>query len=352
VDSSGNIVIVGSFRGTVNFGGGSLTSVVHPWLGPSKDIFIAKYSSSGVHMWSKSFGSMVDDVGYAVAIDSNDNILVTGSFRSDVNFGGGFLFSDSLNDVFIVKFAPNGAHLWSKNFLTMGDDVGKGIAVDGSDNVYIVGDFTGQMNFGNGYVASEGQRDIFFVKLLANGSYQWAKTFGSSGNEYAGDIVADSSNNIVMTASFMGTIDFGGEPLVSIGTSRLDVVVAKYAPSGIHMWSMRFGDAYDDFGYSIAVDSNDNIILTGSFQDAVDFGSGLKVSAGERDIFVSKYSPSGANFWSQTFGSSGADIGYSIAVDNSDSIVVTGLFQGTVDFGSGLLTSAGMCDIFLINLTP
>src|SRR3990170_6282915 len=73
------------------------------------------------HLWSKRFGSTIDDYGYAVAVDGNGDVLLTGSFQGTVNFGGGNLTSAGLEDIFVAKYSgADGAHLWSKRFGSTG----------------------------------------------------------------------------------------------------------------------------------------------------------------------------------------------------------------------------------------
>jgi hypothetical protein len=94
------------------------------------------------------------------------------------------------------------------------------------------------------------------------------------------------------------------------------------------------------------MDGPGNAVVTGYFNSAVDFGGGVLVSAGYTDIFAAKYDPSGTHEWSQRFGSTSTDYGFGIAVDGSG-VVVTGSFEGAVDFGGGNLVSVGAQDIFL-----
>ena len=85
VDSSGNVVVVGSFLGNVDFGGVILQSA-----SSSPDIFLAKYSAAtGQLVWARGFGSTGVDAGNGVAVDGNGNIIMTGLFRGTVDFGGG-----------------------------------------------------------------------------------------------------------------------------------------------------------------------------------------------------------------------------------------------------------------------
>jgi hypothetical protein len=101
VDQLGNIALVGTFYETIDLGGGVLNSA------GGSDIFVAKYSPDGAHLWSKSFGaaSGIDD-GRAVTVDSQNNIITTGQFFSVVDFGGGAQASGGLGDMLMVSLAP------------------------------------------------------------------------------------------------------------------------------------------------------------------------------------------------------------------------------------------------------
>ena len=417
VDGSGGVVVTGSFSGTVDFGGGPLTSAHYPWLDENnyRDIFLAKYAASGEHLWSRRFGDVADDYGrsvvvdgsddvivagscgnsvdfgngyptstfggrdafvakysgvngsylwarrfggiydddaYGVAVDGNGNVFVTGQFMDTVNFGGGSLNSAGLQDIFIVKYSASGAHLWSKRLGGVDSEYGYGIAVDTNGDVIVTGRFSCTVDLGGGTLTSAGAYDIFLAKYSGvNGAHVWSKRLGSTGYDYANDIAVDSNGNVMVTGQFQGTVDFGGGPLISAGS--YDIFVAKYAGSnGSHLWSKRFGSTSSDNSCGVAVDGNNNVILTGAFQGAVDFGGGPLINAGAYDIFLAKYTASGAHVWSENFGGTINQLGTAVAVNGSSNVAVTGYFENIVDFGGGIHTSAGGYDIFLTSLMP
>ncbi|MDH3217262.1 MAG: hypothetical protein OEN01_13420, partial [Candidatus Krumholzibacteria bacterium] len=212
-------------------------------------------------------------------------------------------------------------------------------------NVVVTGDFQGTVDFGGGNLVSAGSTDIFVAKYDASGAHQWSQRFGSTNSDAGYGVAVDASGNVVVTGEFRGTVDFGGGNLVSAGSD--DIFVAKYDASGAHQWSQRAGSTNLERGYGVAIDASGNVVVTGPFQGTVDFGGGDLVSAGSTDIFVAKYDASGAHQWSQRAGSTGGDIGQGVAVDASGNVVVTGEFQGTVEFGGGDLVSAGSTDIFV-----
>jgi hypothetical protein len=155
---------------------------------------------------------------------------------------------------------------------------------------------------------------------------------------------------VLVTGSFRLTVYFDAGGLTSAGGS--DIFVAKFSGvDGAHLWSKRFGSTSDDLGSGIAADGSGNVLVTGYFQGTVDFGGGPLPNAGGAEIFVGKYSGvDGAYLWSKWFGSTENDVGCKIATDASGNPLVTGYFRGTADFGGEVLTSVGYDDIFVLKL--
>lgn len=123
-------------------------------------------------------------------------------------------------------------------------------------------------------------------------------------------------------------------------------------------WANRLGGSFDDESWSVAVDVSGNIYTVGYFQGMVDFDPGPGefnlVSAGNFDIFVRKMDVDGHFIWARRMGGSATDWAFSIALDVSGNVYITGRFQGTADFDPGPavfnLSSAGNFDIFVSKL--
>ena len=113
-----------------------------------------------------------------------------------------------------------------------------------------------------------------------------------------------------------------------------------------------------DTGNAVVVDAVGNVYVAGTFSGTSDFNPGLETSsetsAGEDDMFISKFSSTGTLIWSKQMGGPGEDRIESIAFDVSGNLVLTGFFEATVDFDPGVgtinLTSAGERDIFISKL--
>ena len=341
VDASGNVLVTGSFQGTANFGGSNLTSA------GSVDIFVAKYNGNGVHQWSKSFGNTLADGGVAIAADRWGSVLVTGSFRGTVNFGGADLTaSGTINDGFVVKFDSDGAHEWSKRFGDTSFDAGIAIATDATGNVLVTGNFTGTIDFGGGNLTSAGFFDTFLVRFNKNGVHQWSQRFGGTGDDQGRALATNASNDVIWAGYFNETVDFGGGGLTSAGNA--DIFIARYDSNGVHQTSRHFGGTGTDNGLSVAVDAWGNMSLSGIFNNTVSFGGDSLTGAGSNDIFVARFTSDGVHRWSKRVGDTTFDAGTAVSVDMLGNVVVAGFFGGTVDFGGGALASnSSSRDIFV-----
>src|SRR6059058_1299237 len=339
VDGNGNVLVTGKLSGTVDFGTGPLTSA------GASSIFVAKYSAAGVPVWSRAFGGGFNDVGNGVAVDAGGNVVIIGTAAGTVNFGGGPIAANGYTIV-VAKFSPAGGHLWSRGFGDSFSNSGNAVAVDPSGNIAVTGAFSGPADFGGGVLTSAGV-DIFLAKLSPAGGHLWSRHFGSALAVHAGNGVAcDGSGNVLVTGSFENSIDLGAGWTTSF--AHKDMFVAKYSPAGGYLWSRLAGGLFDDAGSGIAVDGTGKVVVTGTFQAAVNFGTGSLITAGRTDIFVARYAADGTPLGAQRFGGADFDAGTAVAVDGGGRPVVTGAYRLGVDFGGTPLTAAGMDDIFLL----
>jgi len=243
----------------------------------------------GEHLWSKRFGDAGEQSNAEIAADFAGNIVIAGGFEGTLNFGGESLVCAGQEDIFVAKFTPGGAHVWSKRFGDASNQALAGIATDAGSNVVLVGTFAGAVDFGGGALTSAGEYDIFVAKLFYDGGHYWSRRFGDALVQGLGGVAIDIAANVAAAGRFSGTVDFGGGTLTSAGED--DVFVARLGPSGSHLWSKRFGDAANQEASDIAAESGGNVVVTGSLYGTVDFGGGTLTSAGEEDVFVAKFGP-------------------------------------------------------------
>lgn len=343
-DAYGNLALTGTFSNEVNFGGGTLSA------GYFKDVYVVKFDHAGNHIWSYQFGDTAQDQGgQSVAIDPWGGVVLAGDFRGSIDFGGGSMTSAGGQDIFLVKLSKDGAYEWGRPFGDWKNEWVAATTTDAAGNVFFVGGFEGNIEFGGGQLACVGDiydSDIFVAKFDGAGLHKWSARYGSAGYEEICDVTVDTRGDVLLTGYFQETVDFGGGMLVSAG--GMDIFVAKLTSNGEHIWSQRFGDMSNQIAKSLTSDSSGNVILAGTFEGSLDFGGGTLESQGGYDIFLAKLNPEGAHDWSHSFGDEALwrQEANDVAVDLDDNILVTGEFEGTVDFGGGPLVNVGASDLF------
>lgn len=311
----------------------------------SADVFVAKYNANGVYQWDVTAGSAASDYVNGLAVDPGGDVVATGGFNGTINFGGGNLTPAGLTDIFLVRLRNDGAHLWSERFGGTSSDAGVELDVAKNGDILFGGVFSNTVDFGGGNLVSAGQTDIVLARFDADGAHVWSQGFGSAGTESIEGVAEGPAGNIVTTGSFMNTVDFGGGGLVSAG--QKDIFLARYTAGGTHLWSLRFGDTDLDRGYACDHLASGDIVLTGDARGNIDFGGGTHVGLGSSDIFVARFDTSGA-YQSDTFwGSAALETGSDVHADGAGGFVLTGVYQTALDFGSGALTPHGSYDIFV-----
>jgi hypothetical protein len=248
-------------------------------------------------------GSTANDYGRSVAVDGSGNVYITGSFQQTVNFNPGGTAdshtSAGLEDIFLTKINADASYGYTKTMGGTDHDEGQSVAIDGSDNVYITGYFSGtDADFNIGGTAdthtSAGLEDIFLTKINADASYGYTKTLGGTDRDYGRSLAVDSSDNVYITGYFRGTADFdpGSATDNHAAAGEEDIFLTKINFDGSYDLTETMGGTDRDYGQSLAVDDSVNVYLTGYFRGTADFDPGAGTddhTAGEEDIFLTKF---------------------------------------------------------------
>ncbi|HEY3499054.1 MAG TPA: hypothetical protein VGK73_30390 [Polyangiaceae bacterium] len=261
-----------------------------------------KFSSTGELVWSKPYGSLV-------SIAANDDVIVAGSFTGSIEIEGVTLAATGGKDVYVVTLDSAGVPKQRSVLGGAGDEELAGVAVLQTGGVVVS-------------VAGLGT-----TLLDSTGASVWTR-------ELSGVVAVDPSDNVLVTGGFSGTQDFGGGPLVSAGGR--DVFVVKLGADGRHLFSARFGDTgSSQEGQAIASDFLGNILVSGVFDGSIDFGTGALSPAKcpadvwcARSGFVAKFGPDGSALWGTARGPLRALTG--IASNSAGEVVISGATPGGV----------------------
>lgn len=374
VDGDGNTVLAGYFESVVDVDPGPGEELLVS--NGQNDAFVMKLDTDGALLWLLQVGGAGADYATGVSVDATGNVYVTGAFNDVVDFDPGAgvaeLTSAGEHDIFLAKYSPAGAYLGAWGVGGPGYDEPKCVATGPLGSVYLLSYFSGTIDADPGAgvlaIASQGQLDMLVQRFTGEGELVWAQGTGSSGADLGLSMALDAEENIWITGSFEGTVDFdpgtGTSPLISAGA--WDIFVTKRSADGELVWAGRMGGVENfDTGYDIAVDAEGNAIVTGSFFGSGDFDPGAGVhtltasSLGSDEVFVQKLSPAGEFLWAKALGGEGADLGYGVGVTSDGRVLLTGFFSGTADLDPDptavfeLTTgSSNFFDAFLCELDP
>jgi uncharacterized delta-60 repeat protein len=363
VDASGNVYSTGIFSGTVDFD--PLTGTQNR----SGTIYTQKLNSLGEFVWVATASGVSSDA--RSVIDASGNVYVGGRFQGgpiDFDPGAGTVTRTSTGsfDAFALKLDTNGSLVWAKSVGGANTESGDAIAVDGSGNVYLTGQFQNTADFdpdaGTQALTDVGSSDAYLLKLNgADGSFSSVKQITGTTTERGSALSIDGAGNIFLGGVFGGTADFDpGTGTFNVTANGSNTIFIEKLTSALDfVWAKVMQGAGSHSVLSIAFDAAGGIYLTGDFTNSVDFnpdaGTGSMTTSGSNEMYIQKLNPNGSLVWVHKFGSTADDFGCSIFVDASNFIYHTGFFNGTTDFNPGTgtfnLTTAGVHDISFLKLS-
>lgn len=297
------------------------------------DAFIAKFSETGSLVWSSYLGGDSTDVGIKLSTDFNGNVYLSGHTNSSNNMSNNG-FQSTLsgeNDGFIAKFDSLGVLDWSSYIGGVNDDKATSVAY-GDTGVYIAG-YSYSADFpltSNAYQNTiNGEKDGFIAKVSNDGNLMWSTFYGG-----------EKSDNIQNVKVFNNNIYFVGTTSSDSSIANIsafqpnkndstDAFVGKFDDSGNLIWSTYFGGNNNDTGVDLFFELDSNLYVVGTtystdlpFIDTTD--SYQKTLNGLSDVFITKLTKNGQNYWSTYYGGDSLEQANSIGVYGNSAIYVVG----------------------------
>jgi hypothetical protein len=245
--------------------------------------------------WVRHFngGGSSEDYGGNAVIDSKGNVVLTGIATS----------ASGESEILVVKYDRNGVLQWSRTLPAIGGgpDFGWDVAVDGQGNVIVGGDSLGMSDY-----------DIVIAAFGSGGNLLWSQRYDGPAGGFDGmqgpGLALDSSGDILVAGTSVGL------------SGSLDGVVLKYSSTGMLLWEKRYSGAASDGFLELQVDAAGNAVAMGWTVDPVS----------SFDVLVLKCDPSGSLLWTQVYDgpASAQDFGYSVALDAQENVLVTGYTTG------------------------
>jgi hypothetical protein len=253
-----------------------------------------------------------------------------------------------------------------------GLELGTSIDHDAGGNLVVVGSYSSTVDFDPGVATASltaiDSADGFVAKYDSAGNHLWSIGIGGSGQDGATFVAVDGGGNVVVRGTFRNTVDFDpgpGTASLTATTGATDVFIAKYTPTGNHLWSFRLPVSLG-YGLGLAIDATGGIMICGNFRGTVDFDPGagryaMTATGSSNDLYVAKYSATGGFLWAFRIGSDGFELANALAIDDAGNFYVSGYFGSTtgpaVNFNPAKgtkvnLSSQGGPDLFLAKFAP
>ncbi|HRG59482.1 MAG TPA: T9SS type A sorting domain-containing protein [Bacteroidia bacterium] len=346
VDDNGNIYIAGGLQDSAYldpYNSNAITSV--NGLG---NVFIAKYDPSMHLLWVKSFANAFTFTPKKIVIDHQNNIILAGDFNNtvDIDPSNGvhnlatYSSGSANSDAFLAKFDQNGLLLWAKNLGTTLIDVLGGVAIDLNDNIYIGVNYEGNVAFIDSLtiINSTSANFTCISKFNTAGQVVWNKPIASpvsGSNIDIMDLTANNVGEVFLTGVLRGNAYFQNPSIyLTSGTASGCDYIAKLAVSGNCIWAYA---AYTDIsvGYSIGLDEQSNIYLSGTFIDVKDFDyktGTVNISSNPsttNNHYLASYDSTGGYRWAFRLASTGVS---EIKISNTNGKVwMNGSFNSNFD---------------------
>lgn len=368
IDSSGNIVVVGYFSGTLKLQDKAKGTSVTLNAAGTNNYFVSKFDTNGDVLWAKGFGGVGGSgLSLVTAVYSNGDIGIAGGLSASTSFGGKPLSVIGFRDIFVVKLDSAGNHIWSKNFGTQFSIAeATSLAFDSTGNLVVGGKSINNITIGSKSFAGSGYYDAFILMMTGDtGDVAWVNQYKEKSSQSNGDqsitqLTTDTSGIIYAGGTFSGSICLKGGASDCANTAGggkdTDLFVAKLDNSGFVSWGRIIGTAKNDAATNIAVDSSGNITITGTMGASFDFGGGSQnVTGSGQHAFLAKYSNTGTYLNARIFESSGgsapSSVGVGLATDAADNVYLAGNMVENLIVGGDILVNGGPAststDIFL-----
>lgn len=330
--------------------------------------------------WFAQFGGSDYQRLTSIERDSENNIILSGTFRADMDsdpgLGEEILSADDYDEIFVIKLNENGEFIWSFRIGAGYQDFGRKLVIDQEDNIHIVGTFQGVVDFdpgaGTHIMETAGEAflssNMYIAKYSPDGEFIQALQFRSTVDNTVSSgtsLAIDSEGNLLVSGNIYGPVDMdplSGEYILEPETDFSDMVIAKLTSTGTLLWAHILSGDIGDSSEDITVDESGNIYYTGLFRSNIDFdpGAGVVQLAPQgndtfNDIFILSLDGTGSFRWVKGIGWDGSQNGRKIKYSPDGFIYAAGAFTNTINFNPDadedmLLTSVGDDDCYLMKI--
>jgi hypothetical protein len=306
------------------------------------DFWVVKTNANGNKVWDKTLGGSNNEYFHSLWLNTDGSFILGGNSASPAS-GDKSQGLQGNDDYWIVKLDLNGNKIWDRSFGGIGQDRLLNLQQT-ADGGFILGGSSDSGISGDKSQSSIGGRDYWVIKLDANGSKVWDKTYGGNDNDEFSSLQQTSDGGFILGGtSISGVSGSKTQPAQGYG----DYWIIKLDPSGNKLWDKTFGGNGGDNFSSVSQTTDGGYILGGSSQSGISIDKS-QPTKGSYDFWIIKLDAAGNKQWDKTIGGNSADIFSSIQQTSNGGYILGGLSYSAIS-GDKTGPALGSSDYWVVS---
>ena len=304
------------------------------------DFWVSKLDSSGAIIWEYSFGFAGSDTPYSIIQTNDDGYLLSGVLDVSASNGQGnrnsILSRHAGGDYWVIKLNASGVKQWSNYYGGSFTDTAYDAIQTEDDGYIIIGSSdSDDVDITN----NRGSYDFWILKISANGTLVWEKSFGGSEIDEAHAISqATDGNYLIVGDTRSNDLD------ISQNNGAADLWIIKITPEGTLLWEKTLGGSSFDVGRSISKTQDNGFLISGSSRST---NGSLTSNKGQNDAWIVKINSSGNLEWQKTIGGSEVDFFYDAVELNDQTLIAVGDSNSS---NEDIYENNGFTDLLILKL--
>ncbi len=317
--------------------------------GDNKKLFVARINKRGKCQWVCTLAYSKMASGYLLDTDKNGNVLLGGVFKDTLSFDSNSLVSKGFRDIFLLRLDADGNLNEMKQFGSKMDESLSAISTDSIGNVIIAGNNEAKITVDTLTLAapySKKYSNCFVTAIDSSLTGVWTKCLYSNSYTTVSGLECRDNGQVFISGSFKNTMYLDTLSFASHGSG--DFFVSHLDSLGNILWMNTYGGKYDERSSALKINKLGGVMVMGSYSDSLGLDSLYVTSSGERkDAFVAQWDSTGEVTWAGTLTGSKDNFVKFGDLDSEGNLYLTGSFRGSLEADGTEITSKGDQDIFV-----
>jgi len=333
--NTGIILTAGHFKNEL-----TIDNSTEPAVGIT-DLFLAATNPDGVPLWVQTGHGLGANLSADVATDDQGQIYWAGTYWFTTDFGAlSLTATKGAKALFLLKMDANGNPIWGQSIDGTGNKLLSAMIVDAAGNTYVTGNFSDSLFIENIVLTATAEKDFFIIKFAPDGNVLWTRQSGINGEIIPARMVYEN-NRIAVTGSMRGQYDFESDTIEN-NTNDSDAFVVVYDPDGAVEWARKIGGVNEQSGSDVAFDGAGNVYAVGSFFGLVRLRENLEIQTQNlnENFYLVKYNGVGDPLAARSIGGLELELSQALRIVN-DRLYWCGYFRDGFTVDGFTLTADG-----------